>query len=452
MFQLAERFSLNPRAGVIGPRRAAKPRPFILVRWVHELARRYTEYHAHAQRKIRAAAVIGVIGFPIFYLVWTYVLPQPYENIVLRGIGTGLCLALALSPWWPAAWRRYTVPFSYFTFLYSLPFFFTLMLLLSGSSNAWEMSTLAALIYVVLLYDLLNAMVVLVVGSLAAIAAYLMITGGAPIPHAYWMTLPILTFALTGFLALAYGDNVIAREKLKAAASLASQVAHECRTPLSGIRFEADGCERLLARLPESPIREKLAASYRRVRQHITSANSVIDLLLTNVAQHHRGAPASELHSMSKIVAMALERYSFKPNQRTIVRADIAEDFQFRGSDLLMTHVLFNLLKNGLRAIEARDGEENFLTIELRRGPEMNTITVTDTGEGIPPEILNYVFIPFVSAQRPGVGTGLGLSFCRMIVEGAGGTISCRSKVNVGTAFTIELPVVKPATEDAAAA
>jgi two-component system CAI-1 autoinducer sensor kinase/phosphatase CqsS len=314
------------------------------------------------------------------------------------------------------------------------------------------MSTLAALIYVVLLYDLVNAIVVLIVGSLAAIVAYLLITNGAPIPQGYWMTLPILIFALTGFLGLAYGDNVIAREKLKAAASLASQVAHECRTPLTGIRFEADGCERLLARLADSPIRDKLAASHRRVRQHITSANSVIDLLLTNVAQHHRSAPTAELHNMSKIVSLALERYSFKPNQRDIVRTDLEEDFEFRGSDLLMTHVLFNLLKNGLRAIEARDGDDNYLAIELRRGTDSNSIVITDTGEGIPPDILNYVFIPFVSAQRPGVGTGLGLSFCRMIIEGAGGTISCRSKVGVGTSFTIDLPVVQPVVENAAAA
>lgn len=432
--------------------RASRSRPFMVTRWVHELSRRYVEYHAHAQRKIRAAAVIGVFGFPIFYFVWTYLLPQPYDSIPLRALGTVLCLALALTQWWPVRARRYIVPFSYFTYLYCLPFFFTLLLLLNNSNATWEMSTLAALIYVVLLYDLVNAIVVLVIGSIAAIGAYLLITNGAPIPQGYWTTLPILIFALTAFLGLAYGDNVIAREKLKAAASLASQVAHECRTPLTGIRFEADGCERLLARLPESLIRDKLAASHRRVRQHITSANSVIDLLLTNVAQHHRSAPTAELHNMSKIVSLALERYSFKPGQRDIVRTELTEDFQFRGADLLMTHVLFNLLKNGLRAIEARDGNENYLSIELRSGPDRNSIVVTDTGEGIPPEILNYVFIPFVSAQRPGVGTGLGLSFCRMIIEGAGGTISCRSKVNVGTCFTIDLPVVKPAVENAAAA
>jgi two-component system, CAI-1 autoinducer sensor kinase/phosphatase CqsS len=418
---------------------------------MRDCARRYVEYHAHAERKIRAAALIGVFGFPIFYFVWAYILPQPYESVLLRAIGTGLCLLLALGNWWPARLRGYLVSFSYFTFLYCLPFFFTLMLLFNHSNAAWQMSTLAALIYVVLLYDLVNAIIVLVIGSVAAVAAYLLTTHGSPIPEGYWTTLPILVFALTGFLGLAYGDNVIAQEKLKAAASLASQVAHECRTPLTGIRFEAEGCERVLAKLPNSDERDRLMASHRRVRQHITSANSVIDLLLSNVAQHHRRTPPTELHRMSTIVSMAIERYHFKPHQRELIRTEAAEDFEFRGSDLLMTHVLFNLMKNGLRAIEARGGDDNYLSIRLERRSAANRVIVSDTGEGIPPEILNYVFIPFVSAQRPGVGTGLGLSFCRMIVEGCGGTISCQSKPNSGTAFIIELPVVAHALGDAVA-
>ena len=116
-----------------------------------------------------------------------------------------------------------------------------------------------------------------------------------------------------------------------------------------------------------------------------------------------------------------------------------------------MTHVLFNLMKNGFRAIEARGGDINSMSIALKRGAQSNKLIVSDTGEGIPPEILTYVFMPFVSAQRPGVGTGLGLSFCRMIIEGCGGTIACSSVINVGTTFTIELPVVSRLPESAAA-
>jgi len=450
MLQLSERSPIRSTRTVTAGA-SATHQAFALTRWLQDCARRYVEYHAHAERKIRAAALIGVIGFPAFYFVWGYALPQPYESVLLRGIGMGLCALIAAANWWPARARRYLVAFSYFSFLYCLPFFFTLMLLLNHSNAAWQMSTLAALIYVVLLYDLVNAIIVLIIGSAAAVGVYLLTTHGAPIPEGYWTTLPILVFALTGFLGLAYGDNLIAREKLKAAASLASQVAHECRTPLTGIRFEADGCERLLSRLPVSSERDKLMASHRRVRQHITSANSVIDLLLSNVAQHHRAATITERHQMSQIVAMALDRYHFKRHQRDLIRVSLEEDFEFRGSDLLMTHVLFNLMKNGLRAIEARGGDNNSLSIDLERGTETNRLIVSDTGEGIPPDILSYVFIPFVSAQRPGVGTGLGLSFCRMIVEGCGGTISCRSEVGVGTTFVVELPVLAPVVDEAAA-
>ncbi|MBJ6923181.1 hypothetical protein JG643_20820, partial [Vibrio cholerae] len=77
-----------------------------------DLARRYIEYHAHAQRKLRAAAIIGVFGFPLFYFTWAYLMPQPYESVLLRGIGTALCLALAVSPWWPKSWQRFGVPLS----------------------------------------------------------------------------------------------------------------------------------------------------------------------------------------------------------------------------------------------------------------------------------------------------------------------------------------------------
>ena len=94
MFQLSER--LSPSCALQSTCAGAIALTLRRVALVRECARRYVEYHAHAERKIRAAAFIGVFGFPIFYLVWTYVLPQPYESILLRAIGTGLCLLLAL--------------------------------------------------------------------------------------------------------------------------------------------------------------------------------------------------------------------------------------------------------------------------------------------------------------------------------------------------------------------
>jgi signal transduction histidine kinase len=72
------------------------------------------------------------------------------------------------------------------------------------------------------------------------------------------------------------------------------------------------------------------------------------------------------------------------------------------------------------------------------------TITVRDSGAGIPPEQLPHIFEKFYQAsnqaQSSARGTGLGLAIAREIVEAHGGTISVSSSVGVGTTFTITLP------------
>jgi signal transduction histidine kinase len=72
-----------------------------------------------------------------------------------------------------------------------------------------------------------------------------------------------------------------------------------------------------------------------------------------------------------------------------------------------------------------------------RTGVELD---VTDTGSGIPPDILPRVFEPFFTTKAPGQGTGLGLTICRDIVREHGGEIQVRSAVNEGTTVTVWLP------------
>src|SRR5207249_1352581 len=68
----------------------------------------------------------------------------------------------------------------------------------------------------------------------------------------------------------------------------------------------------------------------------------------------------------------------------------------------------------------------------------------TDSGPGIPPEILGRVFDPFFTTKPEGEGTGLGLALVRGIVEGHGGTITVESRPGDGTRFVIELPLGTP--------
>jgi two-component system cell cycle sensor histidine kinase/response regulator CckA len=78
------------------------------------------------------------------------------------------------------------------------------------------------------------------------------------------------------------------------------------------------------------------------------------------------------------------------------------------------------------------------------------TIEVTDTGSGIPPDILPRIFDPFFTTRRGQGGTGLGLSMVQGIVRQSGGYLSVRSKPGEGTCFRITLPRHEPATLDPA--
>ena len=76
---------------------------------------------------------------------------------------------------------------------------------------------------------------------------------------------------------------------------------------------------------------------------------------------------------------------------------------------------------------------------------------ISDTGMGIPPDILPNIFDFFVTTKAPGQGTGLGLSVCQEIFKGHGGSINISSHVGKGTSVSIFLPVMQAADQSAVA-
>jgi signal transduction histidine kinase len=103
-----------------------------------------------------------------------------------------------------------------------------------------------------------------------------------------------------------------------------------------------------------------------------------------------------------------------------------------------------NLLVNAAQAIQSR----GVITIATGADAENGWvwIRISDTGCGIPQENLKRVFEPFFTTKPVGSGTGLGLSLSYSIVNKHGGRIDVASKRDVGTVFTIRLPVVPPAS------
>jgi len=108
--------------------------------------------------------------------------------------------------------------------------------------------------------------------------------------------------------------------------------------------------------------------------------------------------------------------------------------------------VLLNLLINARQAMP--NGGQVLIKLAHDPATDMIDLVVRDSGGGIPPEKLRRIFDPFFSTKKgPDSsgkgGTGLGLSACRNIIESHRGRLRVESKVGVGTAFTIKLPVYK---------
>jgi signal transduction histidine kinase len=108
----------------------------------------------------------------------------------------------------------------------------------------------------------------------------------------------------------------------------------------------------------------------------------------------------------------------------------------------LLARVLGNLLSNALRHTPLGTGVVHIAL--KRRGDQLN-VEVRDNGQGIPPEYLNRIFEKFVQIERRRAhlrtGTGLGLTFCKMVVDAHGGRIYVQSVASEGSTFTFLIPL-----------
>ena len=408
--------------------------------------------------KFMAVGGLAVVGFPLYYLIWNNWFPQPYENFPLRLFGSILFVPLMLVKYWPLKLLRFLPIYWYVSILFALPFFFTFMFLRNGGSVVWSMSLLVAVFLLILLVDWLNLVVMFAFGTLLAWLACYFTVETFHVPHVYFETLPIFTFAILAGSVVNFTTERIQQEKLGAMLAAASNIAHELRTPLLGINSAAIGLNRYLPDLLASyriardqglAVPTIRAAHYsnmselvQRIEREVGYSNTIIDMLLVNSKQPSLPGETLSTYSMAKCVVAAIERYPFsgKKDRQRIIWDDHV-DFRFVGSDILMIHVLFNLLKNALRSIsKAHKGE---IKIWLARGKKANELHFLDTGTGIPANVLPRVFQRFYSwslDRDVEQGTGVGLAFCKTVIEGFGGHIYCNSTLGEYTEFIMSFP------------
>lgn len=395
----------------------------------------YNQQHASIVKRLYLLAWIAIIGLPLYYVVWTYWFPQPYENLGLRLFGMLLCL--------PALFARHFsqqkwLPVYFFVGLtYVLPFFFTFMYLMNQGSAVWSESLLIALI-LLFHFDTALALLSYLCGTALAyfLAMQLLGLNGVitPAELAQW---PIQLFAILTVSLAKVGRRVLSEEKRAGISTALATVAHELRTPLLSIDANNRGIKRLLAEASTPP---RLGQAISRIDIELRHMNNAIDLLLLNSSHDKRRWQAQEILSMTEAAEAMLQRYPFaNQSQRERVTLDSRSDFHFRGNADLAAMILLNLMNNALKALH-RAGKGNIRLIVDGRHRRLYFL---DTGCGIEPNHLINIFKQFYCYPAHS-GTGIGLAFCREVLTAWEAKIHCKSKSNTYTLFVLEFPPVLP--------
>ena len=99
----------------------------------------------------------------------------------------------------------------------------------------------------------------------------------------------------------------------------------------------------------------------------------------------------------------------------------------------LIEQVLINLLVNAIEAVKDKEGPRIILSAEVQNNKTI--VRVSDNGSGMPPELLDKIFIPFFSTRK--TGSGIGLSLCKQIMLLHKGNIQVQSSEGMGSAFVM---------------
>ena len=220
-----------------------------------------------------------------------------------------------------------------------------------------------------------------------------------------------------------------------------ADASHELRGPLTAIKASVDIMKTHPERIHAKDIK-KITAISSATDQIGQLIEDLLFLARTdkNVVMPTREKKSIYLDDILQNIIILLEPFAQKKN--ITLKSKIKEGFLVLGEQSQLTRLFSNLLQNALQYTP----EGGTVILELNRQSRFAIINVKDTGIGISPEQLPYIFDRFWRAdkarsRREG-GTGLGLAIVKAIAESHGGKISVTSNTNVGSCFQVRLPLL----------
>lgn len=226
--------------------------------------------------------------------------------------------------------------------------------------------------------------------------------------------------------------QLLQSEKMASLGKLAAGVAHQLNNPLGGITLFT----KLI--LEENDLDPSIQDDLNRILKDAERCKETVKELLEFTRQtRHLMQPHNINRAISRTLFLLENQTLF---QNIEIRKELMPSLPPVHADIQqLNHLLMNIILNAAQAMAGR-GE---LTVRTDLRPEEGKIRIdiSDTGAGIPEDVLPHIFEPFFTTKEEGEGTGLGLSLVYGIVENHGGSIKADSRAGEGTTFSIELPV-----------
>lgn len=218
-----------------------------------------------------------------------------------------------------------------------------------------------------------------------------------------------------------------------------TNVSHELRTPLTSIKMAAESLQ--MGAIANPKLKDKFLSNIQREADRLTRLVNEL-IILANIEETGTSLHISsfDLHGVLDDVSSTMSHHS-KVNDIELI-SDYPSTLPMMSADRdRILQVLINLVDNAIKC----NRPNGTVTLHAHIEGEEAILEVTDTGIGIPkidlPRIFDRFFRVDKARSRVTGGTGLGLSIVKDIIEAHGGTIQVNSVVNIGTTFTIRLPL-----------
>jgi len=258
-------------------------------------------------------------------------------------------------------------------------------------------------------------------------------------------------------------SQLIHHEKMASLGQLVAGVAHELNNPIGFIYANFPHLEEyvlsllsLLDELHRLPLPEDVqkqrealyaAADLEFLREDLlriiqsgkTGATRIREIVSSLRSFSHLGEAEVKL---ARLESGLDDTIALLQHQLKAANIKVERDYQLNASVLCrpgqLNQVFMNILSNGIHA--NKDREQGGISISTRREDDWAVVRISDTGCGMPPEVISHIFNPFFTTKQVGEGTGLGLSISHGIIEDHGGKIEVESEVGRGTTFTLRIP------------